>query len=69
MLTRNSAVCDGEDIEVYSDDIGAFSLDWELHVELLGTVVQRLRDNGFTINPLKCEWQSKKLTGSDFGLL
>ena len=41
-----NVLCGIEDIEVYIDDIGAFSLDWELHVNLLGTVLQRLRDNG-----------------------
>jgi hypothetical protein len=28
-----------EDIKVYIDDIGAFSLDWKQHVNLLGTVL------------------------------
>ncbi len=49
-----------EDAEVYIDDIGAFSNSWEEHMALLSTILTLLQDNGFTINPLKCEWAVKK---------
>jgi hypothetical protein len=45
-----------EDAEVYIDDIGAFSNSWEEHMTLLSKILTVLQDNGFNVNPLKCEW-------------
>ena len=47
---------DIEGIEFYMDDIGVFNSTWPTHLSLLSTVLGRLGQVGFTINPLKCEW-------------
>jgi hypothetical protein len=46
---------DVKDEKVYIDDIGAFSQSWDDHITLLRTILTKLQDNGFTVNPLKCE--------------
>ena len=47
---------DVDDAEVYTNDVGAFSKDWQHHIQLIDTILQKLQENGSTINPLKCEW-------------
>ena len=44
------------DADVYIDDIGCFGKSWEKHLQVLEQVMIRLQDNGFSVNPRKCEW-------------
>jgi hypothetical protein len=58
-----NVLSDIEDADVHIDDVGAFSDDWDHHVNLLATILRQIHENGITINPLMCQWLSRKLTG------
>jgi len=45
-----------KDIEIYIDDIAAFSDTWPHHIDLLDKIFTILEDAGFAVNPLKCEF-------------
>ena len=49
-----------DDADCYIDGIGVFSISREKYLSSLKEVLCRLEDNGFTINPLKCEWAIKE---------
>jgi hypothetical protein len=51
---------DVAEVEVYIDDKGIFSDSWEQHLAVLCIVLQKLQENGFIVNPLKCEWAVKE---------
>ena len=51
-----SILNDLEETEVYMDDIGIFSNNWDDHIKSINKVLDCLESNGFTVNPLKCEW-------------
>jgi hypothetical protein len=47
---------DLSEVDVYLDDVGVFNSDWDAHLTSLHKVLHLLETNGFTVNPLKCEW-------------
>ena len=49
-----------ESVECYIDDIGVFSESLEAYLSTLSQILQRLEQNGFTINPLKYQWGVKE---------
>jgi hypothetical protein len=55
-----NVLSDIKDVNVYIDNVGAFSSDWNHHTNSLATILFRLHKNGFTINPFKCEWAIKE---------
>lgn len=49
-------VLDGLETDSYIDDIGLFNTDFDAHLAHIDRVLKRLEENGFKVNPTKCEW-------------
>ena len=49
-----------EDVDVFIDDVDAFSKDWNHHINLLSMILCTLPEIGFTIDPLKWKWAIKE---------
>ena len=46
-----------EDTDIYIDDVGSFSTSWTSHIKRIDEVLGVLKDNGFTVNQFKCDWE------------
>jgi putative transposase len=44
------------EVDVYMDNVGDFSKDWDTHCESLFHVLNVLKTNGFTVSQAKCKW-------------
>jgi Reverse transcriptase (RNA-dependent DNA polymerase) len=44
------------EVDVYMDDVGVFSQDWDTHRTSLSHILNFLETSGFTVNPAKCKW-------------
>jgi hypothetical protein len=56
----DDVMSDIKDAYIYIDEVSAFSSNWDHHVNLVATILWQLREIGFTINPVKCEWAIKE---------
>eukprot|EP00957_Ditylum_brightwellii_P005497 420735-Ditylum_brightwellii.AAC.1 len=55
-----NVLCGIEDADIYIDDVGVFFDNRESHIKQIDEIICILCENGFTINPLKCEWETKE---------
>ncbi len=49
-------LCGLDECEVYIDNVGTCTNNWNSHLKSLDQVLEQLESNGFKVNLLKCEW-------------
>jgi hypothetical protein len=54
---------DIKDADVYIDDVGAFSNDWDHHVNLIAAILRQLGEMASPLTHLNVNGLSRKLTG------
>ena len=54
--TMEQVLCDLDEVEIYIDDVGCLSMNFEDHLHSLDTILHRLQANDFTINSSMCEF-------------
>ena len=45
----------------YMDDILRQDMDWKTHLTMIDKMLERLAENGFTVNPEKCYWAAPEV--------
>jgi hypothetical protein len=58
-----NVLSDIKNVDVYMNDVGAFSSDWDNHVNLLATILRQLREMALPLTHSSVNGPSKKLTG------
>ena len=48
------------DVEVYIDDVGIFSMDFDTHIRTVSKVLTKLQNHNFTVKASKCHWCKKQ---------
>ena len=52
---------DMDNVECYIDDLTVYTKEWATHLQVLDTLLERLRQAGLVIRPTKCVFGSKSV--------
>ena len=61
--TMEQILSDLDDVEIYIDDVGCFSMNFSDHLHLLDTILYRLQINGLLLIHLSVNGPSKRQIG------
>jgi hypothetical protein len=57
-----------DDVKLYINNIGLLHTKWKDHLAMIDLVLTPLKENSFTVNPLKCKWGVKETNWLDHWL-